>query len=135
MTQERPIRMTPQRLIILEELGKSHNHPTADQIYESVRRRLPRISLGPVYRNLDILASHGMIQKLEMGGNQRRFEVNPEMHYHVLCLQCGAIADVSLKSPSPFTDMLTTAADFDIFGIRLEFLGLCPKCKQKRRTA
>ncbi len=58
-------RRTLQREIILEELNRVPDHPTADQIYERVRRRLPRISLGTVYRNLELLAAQGVIQKLE----------------------------------------------------------------------
>ena len=56
-------RMTTQRRVILDELRSTGSHPTADQLYERVRRRLPRISLGTVYRNLEILAGQGVIQK------------------------------------------------------------------------
>jgi Fur family ferric uptake transcriptional regulator len=59
--------MTRQRRVILEELRKVNTHPSADEIYEIVRKRLPRISLGTVYRNLEILSESGDIQKLEPG--------------------------------------------------------------------
>jgi len=68
------LKMTKQRRVIVEELKKLKTHPTATLIYELVRKRLPRISLGTVYRNLDLLAEAGIIQKLETAGTQKRFD-------------------------------------------------------------
>ena len=70
------LRMTRQRRVILEELRKVNNHPSAYEIYEFVRKRLPRISLGTVYRNLEILSESGDIQKLEPGCSLKRFDGN-----------------------------------------------------------
>ena len=67
-------RMTHQRRIILEELRNTRSHPTADEVYEIVRKRIPKISLGTVYRNLELLSESGVIQKLEIGGTQKRFD-------------------------------------------------------------
>jgi Fur family transcriptional regulator, ferric uptake regulator len=135
MGAERAMRMTPQRQIILEEIERAQSHPTADEIYGRVRSRLPRISLGTVYRNLDLLVARGMIQRLDLGGGQRRFDVISDLHYHIRCLECGTLANVFLKSPSLFKDMLQDANDYEIYGVRLEFLGLCPKCKHKKSSA
>ena len=66
--------MTRQRKVILEELLKQNAHPSADEIYQMVRRRMPRISLGTVYRNLEVLASMGKIQKLELSGALKRYD-------------------------------------------------------------
>ena len=65
LQKQQNFRMTRQRGIILEELRKINTHPSADEIYERVRKHLPRISLGTVYRNLEILSELGEIQKLE----------------------------------------------------------------------
>jgi Fur family ferric uptake transcriptional regulator len=62
------MRLTSQRQVILEELKKVKSHPTANEVYDMVRKRLPRIGLGTVYRNLDLLAERGIIKKLEVGG-------------------------------------------------------------------
>ena len=78
-------RVTRQRRVILEELRKLTSHPTAPALYEVVRRRLPRISLGTVYRNLELLARAGFIQRLDLQGAEARFDGNPEHHYHVRC--------------------------------------------------
>ena len=70
-------RMTSQRRVILEELAKVATHPTADELYQQVRRRLPRISLGTVYRNLEVLASAGKVSKVCPADRQRRFGAVP----------------------------------------------------------
>ena len=86
--------MTPQRQVILEELRKVNTHPSADEIYEMARKRLPRISLGTVYRNLEILSARGEIQKLEFGCSLKRFDGVAQDHYHIRCLDCDRVIDV-----------------------------------------
>ena len=73
-------RMTDQRRVILEELRATKSHPTADELYRDVRRRLPKISLGTVYRNLDILNKAGMINKLDFGSGQSRYDADLSNH-------------------------------------------------------
>ena len=82
-------RMTRQRAVILEELRKVKTHPTADELYSIVRERLPRISLGTVYRNLDFLADTGEIRRLEAAGTTKRFDGDISWHQHVRCIHCG----------------------------------------------
>ncbi|PKN21112.1 MAG: transcriptional repressor, partial [Deltaproteobacteria bacterium HGW-Deltaproteobacteria-3] len=77
------LRITKQRQIILDELCSVTSHPTADVLYQMVRKRLPKISLGTVYRNLEIMSECGIIQKLDIGGTQKRFDGAPHIHYHV----------------------------------------------------
>ena len=120
-------RVTRQRTIILEELRKVVTHPTADELYNMVRRRLPRISLGTVYRNLDLLAEQGAILKIESSGGSRRFDGNLHPHQHVRCLKCGKVADAMLSIPVPDTSRLVLPG-FTITAARLEFDGLCDAC-------
>jgi Fur family ferric uptake transcriptional regulator len=122
--------MTRQRRVILEELRKLESHPTADEVYELARRRLPRISLGTVYRNLEILSDCGMIQKLELGGTQKRFDGNVGNHYHVRCIRCGCIEDISMEPITTVEDAVRAVSDYEIIGNRLEFIGVCPQCKK-----
>lgn len=130
MASEREYRATRQRQVILEELRKVYSHPTADEIYERVRKRLPRISLGTVYRNLEMLSEHGLIQKLELGGSQRRFDGNPQNHYHVRCMGCGKVEDVMARPTDGLEEILGVVSSFNIVSHRLEFVGLCPGCSQ-----
>lgn len=130
MVSGKKFRMTHQRRVILDELKKVTSHPTADKVYEMVRQQLPRISLGTVYRNLEVLSKCGMIQKLELGGNQRRFDGNTKNHYHVRCIRCGRVDDVPVEPVTMFEDALRKVSDYEITGHRLEFVGLCPQCKK-----
>jgi len=122
--------MTPQRQVILEELRKVNTHPSADEIYEMVRQRLPRISLGTVYRNLEILAARGEIQKLEFGGSLKRFDGVAEGHYHIRCLDCGRVIDAPSDFDVCITPDLSEITDFKIIGHQLEFIGICPACRK-----
>jgi Fur family transcriptional regulator, ferric uptake regulator len=126
-----PLRITAQRRIIVEELSKVHSHPTAGEIYELVRKRLPRISLGTVYRNLEILSEFGMIQKLEMAGTPKRFDGRVENHCHVRCIRCGRVDDVFVDPEPMFDEALTEIGDYEILGHRIEFVGLCAECKNE----
>ena len=123
--------MTRQRKIILEELRKTTSHPSADAIYESVRRQLPNISLGTVYRNLEILSRNGKILKLELCGYQKRFDGNPNPHDHVRCVRCGRIEDLPTNILDDFKGKVCPSTSFEVLGCRLEFSGICPDCKAK----
>lgn len=123
------LRMTNQRKIILEELGKVTSHPTADQIYQMVRRRMPRISLGTVYRNLEILSQGGTILKLEMGGSQRRFDGQIAPHYHIRCKECGEVQDLPSEPLADVEARLRTKTKYSVIGHRLELIGVCPQCQ------
>lgn len=128
-------RNTRQRQIILEELQKVTSHPTATGLYEIVRRRLPRISLGTVYRNLEVLAEMGLVRKLDAGRGEARFDGDVRRHDHVRCLACGRVDDIE----SPPLDLLGGVANdsggYQILGYRLEYVGLCPVCKAQAGVA
>ena len=133
MQKQPNLRMTRQRRVILEELRKVNTHPSADEIYEIVRKRLPRISLGTVYRNLEILSEYGDIQKLEPGCSLKRFDGNPTEHCHIRCVYCDRIADAPMASDLEINLARVDSTDFDIIGHRLEFLGVCPTCSDKSK--
>jgi Fur family ferric uptake transcriptional regulator len=122
--------MTRQRQIILEELQTVDSHPSADEVYEMVRKRMPRISLGTVYRNLEILSELGEIQKLELGGDLKRFDRKPNKHYHIRCINCGRVDDAPIAPLNQVEDELYGATVYTIIGHRLEFEGLCPGCSK-----
>jgi Fur family ferric uptake transcriptional regulator len=123
--------MTRQRQVILEVLKKMNSHPSADEVYHSVRQRLPRISLGTVYRNLETLSELGKIQKLELGGATKRFDWDTQKHYHIRCIECGRVDDTPVAPLQKIENKLYGATVFTIIGHRLEFIGFCPKCSIK----
>lgn len=126
-------RMTRQRAVILEELRKTRSHPTADELYSVVRERLPRISLGTVYRNLDFLADSGEIRRLESAGSIKRFDGNLHHHQHVRCMVCGCIGDVTPALPTPEFGGMTVEGFAAIHSARVEFEGVCDVCAARQR--
>jgi len=127
-------RLTRQRKVILEELRRAKSHPTADQVYERVRRRLPRISLGTVYRNLEVLAERGVISRLDLPRGPRRFCGDSGDHYHARCLVCGRIVDAPVHRCEDLERLYRNWRAFRVLAHRLEFVGLCKDCLGKRRT-
>lgn len=129
MHTTKTLRTTKQRELILDELRSVRTHPTAIEVYERVRKKLPKISLGTVYRNLELLSEYGLIQKLEMAGTQKRFDGITENHYHVRCIVCGRVDDVEIEPLETINDAIGSASDYDILWHRLEFVGICPRCR------
>ena len=129
MSPTRSFQTTCQRRIILEELRKTSSHPTADELYEMVRQRLPRVSLGTVYRNLELLSERNVILKLS-GGAKMHFDGNPAQHYHIRCIECDRVDDVPFKPLEDLEASLRPATRYEVLGHRLEFFGICPRCKQ-----
>ena len=113
----------------MEELARTRSHPTADELYDAVRRRLPRISLATVYRNLDLLCQNGLVGRLEGNGGRARFDGDLSDHCHARCVGCGCVVD--MPDPPPAFDATATRGPegFEIVDRRVEFLGYCPECK------
>ncbi len=122
-------RMTRQRAIILEELRKLTTHPTADELYQIVRFRIPRISLGTVYRNLCFLSECGEIIRLETPGSLNRYDGNTAPHQHIRCVNCGCIADVNPPLPTPDASGIHVPGFATVFRTRIEYDGLCETCE------
>lgn len=124
-------RMTRQRKVILEELCKVNTHPTADEVYTMVKGKLPNISLGTVYRNLDLLAENNQILKLETAGHTRRYDANTEPHSHVRCLSCGKVIDIPYIDTSRLDLKSEFLKDFNYKNVRVEIDGICAECSKK----
>ena len=121
-------RNTRQRRVILEELRRSTAHPTAAELHEIARERLPRLSLGTVYRNLELLTQIGLVRRMETSGAEARFDGNVDRHYHVCCVRCGRVDDAHGAPDDPVNGDIKTLAGYEILGFRLEFTGICPAC-------
>ncbi|MBV5345337.1 MAG: transcriptional repressor, partial [Rhodoferax sp.] len=115
-----PMRLTTQRQVILEELFKVTSHPTANEVYDMVRKRLPRIGLGTVYRNLELMSETGLILKLEVGGTQKRFDAVVTPHYHVRCIQCGKVNDVDMPVQHSINESAAQSSHYLILSHHIE---------------
>ncbi len=130
MDTPRPHRLSRQRKVILQELCKVDTHPTADEVYDMVRRIIPRISLGTVYRNLELLCSQGLAQKVGQAGGQKRFDGTPRPHAHLRCQICSRVVDVDYPAELPVLPE-ALAKGFEVSACSLEFVGSCPSCRAK----
>ena len=127
-------RMTKQRAIILEELRKLKTHPTADEVYSIVRKRLPNISLGTVYRNLDFLTESGDIRCLSTPGSSKRFDGDTSWHQHVRCIHCGCVADVHAPVEGPAVSGMNIPGFAKVLTSRVEYDGVCETCVKKGKS-
>jgi Fur family ferric uptake transcriptional regulator len=125
------MRLTNQRRIIMEQLQSVTSHPTADEIYGMVREKMPRISLGTVYRNLEVLSTLGLVRKLENAAGQKRFDGDMSPHHHIRCDVCGRVGDI-FDAPDISGIEAGVTTDFEITGVSLEFSGICPGCRTSR---
>ena len=123
---------TVQRRVIMEELSLLKSHPTADDLFQIVRIRLPKISLATVYRNLADLAAAGKIRKSELPGGKAHFETKLEPHFHLRCVHCEAIEDLPL-SRSEVEDFLKDKVTRRVQDFELCFSGLCRSCQELRK--
>ncbi len=122
------MRLTTQRQIILEELEKVTSHPTANEVYDMVRKRLPRIGLGTVYRNLELMAETGIILKIEVGGTQKRFDATTHPHYHIRCISCGKVEDIEIPVMADIDQAAAELSHYQVLGHHIEFSGVCSTC-------
>lgn len=122
-------RVTKQRQILVEVLDRKNWHPSAEELYKIVRRELPNVSLGTIYRNLEQLAQKRAIMVIEEAGMQRLYDGNPKPHYHVKCLKCGQVNDVPDEAVKWVQQPLVDMPDFTITGHRIVFTGFCSKCR------
>jgi len=132
MKEQQELRLTIQRKIILEELRKMHDHPTADLIYERVRKRIPNISLGTVYRNLELLSSRGIIRRVDIAGRKRRYDAKTTEHAHIRCAICGRIVDVpGYENIQKIAHEISLTTGFTLILSEAEFVGICPECQSR----
>ena len=122
------MRLTSQRQVILEELQKVTSHPTANEVFDMVRKRLPRIGLGTVYRNLDLLSEMGIIKKLEVGGEQKRFDGDTSPHYHVRCVKCNRVEDIFIERHGELEKNAASCCNYKILDHHVQFSGICSAC-------
>ena len=116
------VKHSKQREAILAELRSRKDHPTAEDLYLTLKAEMPNLSLGTVYRNLNMLASDGVILKISFEGADR-YDGNKELHYHFQCLECGCVTDVDMP---PFNDIAYAKGRIDTH--ELIFSGVCDKC-------
>ena len=127
MAAEKQKRVTTQKRVVYEVLASTKSHPTADWIYQQARQEVPDISLGTVYRNLQVLLAEQKIRELNYGKGQNRFDANTKPHYHLVCEQCGKVLDFP-EDALPIPQQLLAQAPGRVNSYRMECYGVCHDC-------
>ena len=134
LCKDRGLAFTFQRQVIYEAVIDSREHPTPELIYEQVRRRIPSISLGTVYKNVKTFVDSGVLKEVTLHHGSLRLEANMTPHHHVVCSSCRAIADLDQSAVEPLQySTKAIPAGFSIERCRVEFVGLCRVCKTAAR--
>ena len=113
---------------ILEFLRASEDHPTAAQTHQALVRELANLSLGTVYRNLELLVAEGVVDEVPSAGGTR-YDGNPKPHHHFICERCGAIDDLHVQVPQSLGRKLVRARGRQPTRIKIDFFGLCEACE------
>jgi Fur family peroxide stress response transcriptional regulator len=129
------LKLTPQRMAIVRELAFDPTHPTAQELFERLRRTLPTMSFATVYNTLDTLASAGLCAALSLSPGPARFDANMEPHHHAVCDRCGLVRDVP-SGPGGEQTLAATAAisaaapGFSLRSVERIYRGVCEACSR-----
>ena len=129
-------RNTLQKQIVYETFESMHNHPSAGMVYEAVNAKFPGISKATVYRLLSEAAEEGKILRLKLGGSvDDRYDITLKKHYHIVCRECGHVADVEVEFDDELLSAKTVGMEgFTVEACNLEFRGLCSDCLKKSKN-
>jgi len=121
------LRMTPQRMAIMEYLMNNLVHPSARDIYDHVRTRFPSLSFATVYNTLQTLKDRGIVLELTIDPRERRYDARLADHHHMFCAGCREIRDLHVSFDLSLPK--EKSGEFSIISNRVEFIGLCGRCK------
>lgn len=128
----RTLKYSRQRESIKNCLMQRTDHPTADALYLSIREEFPNISLGTVYRNLNLLAEMGEISRFSCGDGSEHFDYRTDLHYHFVCRTCGCIYDMPAEIVRDTRELLTAPAPGRVDSHTVFFYGECEICRQEK---
>jgi Fur family peroxide stress response transcriptional regulator len=121
------IKLTPQRIAILKYLKGNKSHPSAEDIYKSVKKEYPTMSFATVYNTLEALKKKGNIMELKIDSAKKRYDPDCSRHHHLICTKCKNIVDIFKDFKLDLSDDLTEG--FAMIGNSIEFFGVCRDCK------
>lgn len=128
---EKRFKITPQRQIIFDEIANATDHPTADAIYQRVKKTLPNISFDTVYRTLLTFTETGVVNLVQGTGGQKRFEPNLHQHHHFICIKCNAIYDFENDAYNDIAVPKDVEKHGAVINKKVVLEGICSKCNGK----
>ncbi len=126
---------TPQRIAICRFALQNRDHPTAQKIYDEVKKVHPTVSLATVYKTLRILTEHALIQELDFPEGQARFDSYVQPHVNLICTRCGNIQDLDDPAARETIIGIAAKAEFTHTGQRLDIYGICKTCQSNPKTS
>lgn len=118
---------------ILELLRSTQDHPTAAWVFDKLRSEFPRVAVGTVYRNLNILVSEGYVKSISFNEPIERYDGNLSEHYHFICERCGSIRDLKFPPLKSLENRVKKQEGVEVSHHRIDFYGICADCKRKEK--
>jgi len=128
--QENGIAVTHQRQVLYEVMQAMDGHPSPEEVYARVKKKIPAISLATVYKNIHLFVESGVFRKMSMHHGSVRVELNSEAHHHMVCSQCKAITDIGEKDLGLVSKQQRLPGGFLVERYAVDVIGLCAKCQQ-----
>jgi len=128
--REKGVPLTAQRRVVLEAILELDNHPTADQVHECVRQRMPEVNRTTVYRTLETLVGMGVIHRTSHPGRTVRFDPRTEPHHHLVCRRCDRVIDFFDETFDALRIPDLSDRGFEVEDFQVQLRGICRDCRE-----
>lgn len=128
--REKKLKLTPQRIAVYKYLQSTKQHPTAEIIYKALQPEYPTMSLATVYKALKTLVEVNLVQELNVGEGNFRYDGNTCPHSHIQCLNCGRVDDVEGVCFSELNDKVKDYTKYEVLTNQVYFYGICESCRK-----
>ena len=130
LCHENGIAVTHQRQVLYEVMKTMHGHPSPEEVYARVKKKVPAISLATVYKNIHLFVESGVFREVSMHHGSLRVEMNDEEHHHMVCSKCKAITDIGEKELGLVSKRDKLPGGFLVERYAVDVIGICAKCQQ-----
>jgi Fur family transcriptional regulator, peroxide stress response regulator len=132
--RENGIAMTHQRQVLYEVMKTMHGHPSPEEVYARVKKKVPAISLATVYKNIHLFVERGVFREMSMHHGSVRVEMNREPHHHMVCSHCKAITDIEEKDLGVLPAVRRLPGGFQVERYAIDVIGICAACQKTKRS-
>ena len=129
LCQENGLAVTHQRQVLFEVMQTMHGHPSPEEVYARVKKKIPAISLATVYKNIHLFIESGLFSKVSMHHGSLRVEMNDEAHHHMVCSRCKAITDIGEQELGLVSKKNKLPGGFLVERYAVDVIGICSKCQ------
>ncbi len=127
--KSKKLKVTPQRLAIYKELIETDSHPSAETLYNSIKKNYPTMSFATVYKTLDALKTAGLIVAVNVGEDSFRYDANIDKHAHLVCKKCNSVKDIYIEMCDTIVEQVNSKTKFEVQENKLFLYGICEKCQ------